>query len=293
MLRIHLLTALVAAGALALPARADDPWVYQGVVVPKSNVTLRVNSPQTISEVVTDVGATVKKGDVLIRFDDRQARIDLQIAELAEQKSKVELKQMGARMDAAKAQVEKQTIHRNQLAKLGPMAASAEELHIAESELKRLSAEVAVIEAQSELARLNVEIARAGVATQQLKLDAQAVRAPFDGMVVSRSVAPGELVAKPDQPLLEIIAGPHQVEVALPDQLFPILKQGSAVYVETDNGKNYKAAVSLISPVLDPRTRSVKVRVALPAEMETALPVGLVVRVQNQPTPKDPKPIKD
>jgi len=150
-----------------------------------------------------------------------------------------------------------------------------------------------VIEAQSELARLNVEIARAGVATQQLKLEAFAVRAPFDGTIVSRSVAPGELVAKPDQPLLEIIAGPHQVEVALPDQLFPILKQGSAVYVETDNGKNYKAAVSLISPVLDPRTRSVKVRVALPAEMETALPVGLVVRVQNQPTPKDPKPIKD
>jgi multidrug efflux pump subunit AcrA (membrane-fusion protein) len=293
MSRIVLLTALVAAGALTPSARADDPWVYQGVVVPKTNVTLRVNSPQTISEVIADVGDKVKKGDLLIRFDDRHARIDLQVAELTEQKNKVELKQMGARMDAAKAMVEKQTVHRDQLMKLGPMAASAEELRIAQSELKRLSAEVAVIEAQSELARLNVEIARAGVAAQQLKLEELAVRAPFDGMIVSRSVAPGELVAKPDQPLLEIIAGPHQVEVAVPDQLFATLKAGSVVYVETDNGKNYKTAISLISPVLDPRTRTVKVRVALPAELETALPVGLVVRVQNQSTAKDPKSSKD
>jgi multidrug efflux pump subunit AcrA (membrane-fusion protein) len=295
MSRIVLLTAFVVS-AIASAGRADEPWVYQGVVVPKINVTLRVPSPQTISEVVADVGDKVKKGDVLIRFDDRQARIDLHVAEVMAQMRKIELKHLGARMDAAKALVERQGLERDRLAKLPPQAASREEVRIAESEFKRLAADVAVIETQIELARLEEEIAKAAVATQQLKLEALTLRSPFDGMVVSRGVAPRELVVKPDQPLLEIIAGPHQVEVTLPDQLVPILKTGSTVYIETDSGKSYTAAISLISPVLDPRTRSVKVRVALPAEAETALPVGLVVRVQNQPAakdPKEPKPIKD
>src|SRR5271166_2320608 len=97
MSRIVLLTAVIL-GALASAARADDPWLFQGVIVPKTNLTLRIHSPQTVSEVVADVGDNVKKGDALIRCDDRQAKIDVQIAEIALKKAEVELKRQTARM---------------------------------------------------------------------------------------------------------------------------------------------------------------------------------------------------
>ncbi len=295
MSRIVLLTAVIL-GALGSAARAEDPWLFQGVIVPKINLTLRIHSPQTVSEVVADVGDNVKKGDALIRFDDRHARIEVQIAEVAMQKATVELKRQGARMDAAKAMVEKSGFERDRIRKLVPkQAASPDDLRVVEADLKRLAAEVAAVEAETQLGRLEVESAKAVLAAKQLKLDALTVRAPFDGLVVSRSVTPGELVARPDQPLLEIMAGPYLVETSLPDQLVPTLKPGSAVYIETDKefgDKTYKGTINLISPVLDPRTRSVKVRIALPPEATTALHVGLMVKVHNQ-APKDPKQPKE
>ncbi len=102
--------------------------------------------------------------------------------------------------------------------------------------------------------------ARAGLASARDLLAATAIRAPFDGRIVSKSVNPGD-VANPGAPLLELQGGTSLELVAtLEPSTASSLRVGQELKVSVDGvGMPLKATVHSIGPAADPTTHRVDV----------------------------------
>jgi RND family efflux transporter MFP subunit len=92
------------------------------------------------------------------------------------------------------------------------------------------------------------------------------VRAPFDGVVAHKQASAGDLAA-PGQPLLEIEgAGNFQVEAGIPDSLVGRLTAGTPLAVTVPvSGAAFNGSVVEVSSAADPFTRTVTVKLSVPA----------------------------
>jgi HlyD family secretion protein len=130
------------------------------------------------------------------------------LAEIAPEQLRSRVEQSRAQVKAADAAVQlaKATLNEAQLELarmrelLGKGLASQRELEASEANATRANASLASTEAQATLAR-------AALRDQQTQLSYTTIRAPFDGIVLSRSVEPGQTVAASLQsPILFTVA---------------------------------------------------------------------------------------
>jgi multidrug resistance efflux pump len=173
---------ILAVGLMALAAptvSADGYWAGEGYVVPRDGVTLRVRSTQFVSKVFKDVGDPVKKGDVLMQFDDKNARIDMTIAHLNFKKKEFELKLALARTDLTKAVLSRVQTDFDRVSRLvRDNVVSKEEIAKVDGALASAKAELIATEVQVELAKIDVETAKAFVHAEESKFDELRVLAP-------------------------------------------------------------------------------------------------------------------
>lgn len=279
------LIGLLLAAPILLPSgiRADDVWIGHGVIVPKQSVSLRSRAQETIVEINVDVGDRVKKGQPLIRLDDRQAKLALDVTRLTLKQKENELKLAEARMAVAKAHVDRARVDLDRLRKLRDSAViPASELDKAEADYKQSSAEVEAAEVVVAGSRLDIDLAKLAVVEKEMRLDDLTIRALFDGVIATRRAVIGEFVGKPEQALIDMIAGPYLVEAGIPDRLAPMLKAGLRVEVAFDKefaDNPMKGRIVLVSPLIDPRTREISVQVELMGELPAAARPGLIVKV--------------
>lgn len=107
-----------------------------------------------------------------------------------------------------------------------------------------------------------LRIARSRLSEAQTMDNYRSIRAPFDGVVVSKQVRRGDL-ASPGVPLFEIEGkGTLEVHVQVPDSL-SALELGAGVDVAID-GKLVQATLSEWSPAADPVSRTRLAKLALP-----------------------------
>ncbi len=92
------------------------------------------------------------------------------------------------------------------------------------------------------------------------------IRAPFAGVVARKSAHPGDLAA-PGMVLLEVEGtGDFQVEAAVPDSLAAGLVLGTELTVgRPAAGRQFTGALAELSSASDPQTRSVLVKISVPA----------------------------
>lgn len=119
-----------------------------------------------------------------------------------------------------------------------------------------------------ERARSQVEVARAGLGVAELALRDARLRAPFSGWIANRAVSRGEYVV-PGRPLFELVAlDPIEVEFSLAerDSSRVIVGQLVGVRVAPYPDESFTGEVTVISPTVDSRTRTlrVKARIANP-----------------------------
>jgi RND family efflux transporter MFP subunit len=110
------------------------------------------------------------------------------------------------------------------------------------------------------------------------------IRAPFDGVVARTSAHRGDLAA-PGMVLLEVEGTTDfQVEVAVPDSLATGLVRGTALTVELPAvGVTFTGPLAEVSSTADSQTRSVLVKISVPAN--TVVRSGEFARVQVPGTP--------
>jgi RND family efflux transporter MFP subunit len=153
-----------------------------GYVTARRRATVSSKVTGKVLQVYIEEGKEVRKGDVLARLDDSQLRAGLNVGQ-----AQLEAARRAAAEDQAKLREAELTLQRRrQLLKEGVIGRA--ELDTSESEVASLKARIAMAEQQ-------VEVAASQVKAIQTDLNDMVVRAPFDGVAISKDAQPGEMIS--------------------------------------------------------------------------------------------------
>ncbi|MEO1702553.1 MAG: efflux RND transporter periplasmic adaptor subunit [Pseudomonadota bacterium] len=136
----------------------------------------------TVSRVLVDHNSVVREGQVLAELDDRklQAMLDLKMASLHATQ---------ARMSRAAASLENAKVRLKAAVALDQRGITSEQSLLAqETEYQTALAEMQSAEADRDLAKADLEL-------QKVELENSCICSPVDGVVLDRSVEPGQIVA--------------------------------------------------------------------------------------------------
>jgi RND family efflux transporter MFP subunit len=230
----------VAQGPTAQVQADEVPIIREavGTIGSRAAVTVASKVMANVLEVAVSVGATVQKGDMLIRLDGRDLVARLREAEAGASAARAEL-----------APAEADSKRFGELIKHGA---------VTQKEFEDVSARYAMAQAQ-------LQAAEQAIAQARVTLGYAEIRAPIDGVVAEKMVDPGDL-AVPGKPLL-MLHDPQQlrIEAAVAEELAPRLAIGAPVTVRVDAlGKTFSTRIDEIIPRADPLTRTIAVRAALP-----------------------------
>ena len=176
-----------------------------------------------VSRLLFEEGLQARDGQELLVLDDSAARLRLRQAE-------VEVAKQSAIFERQKSSFEQQVIP----------------------------------QAEFDLARTNLDAAQAALDLANHELSYTHVQAPFAGTVTRRLVQLGQTV-NVGTPLFEIANfRPLLARIHVPAKEMGTLRQGQEATIRLDNsGDRVAGAVSLVSPVVDPTTGTVKVTVSM------------------------------
>ena len=153
-----------------------------GYVVARRRATVSSKVTGKVLEVFVEEGQAVRKGQVLARLDDAQVRSALAVAEAQLGASRGVAAEDEARLREAELTLER----RRQLLKEGV---------VGKAEVDAADAQVASLKARIALARQQVAVAESQVKQRQTDLADMVVRAPFDGVAISKDAQPGEMIS--------------------------------------------------------------------------------------------------
>lgn len=153
-----------------------------GYVVARRQSTVSAKVTGKVREVLIEEGMEVKEGQVLARLDDTTLRPQMDLAERQVDAAVKNLQQVEVRLTEAE-----RNLRRNQQLR-------AEKL-VSEQALDSSEAEAGALKAQLEALKSEVKVAQGSVRVRQQDLDDLIVRAPFDGVVVSKDAQPGEMIS--------------------------------------------------------------------------------------------------
>ncbi len=142
----------------------------------------------TLAELRADHGDEIKTGDVLARLDrsEQQARVAKAQAQLSSAEAAVRVAEAAARKAAAVVSQRSQTNQRRQ-ALLARQAVSVEAAEEAQANEATAVADFAVAESEIASAKAKLDDARAQYEYEKVVLGQHELRAPFNGVVVSRA----------------------------------------------------------------------------------------------------------
>lgn len=272
-------SAAVIRAAVETARAAPEPVAFEAAGTVESEVSglIAAKTPGTVTEVRVREGDRVRRGDLLVLVDPRQADARVREAEaaLAAALRAAEAARAGRDAAASAAALAEATWsrYRQLWAKEATSRQEYEEIEArrlqAEAERRRAD-EIAAAAAEGvRRAEAALALARAAAADARLT-------APYDGLVAARLVEPGELAA-PGKPLLRLeMEGGLRVAVHLPEAAASAAVPGAAVRVEA-GGASHRGVIERASPAADPTSRTVLVKIRL--EREAALRPGAYVRV--------------
>jgi len=153
-----------------------------GYVVARRQATVSSKVTGRLVEVAIEEGVAVKEGEVLARLDDSNARRALEHAEARVVAATSAQHELSVRLREAELQLGRV----RELAKTGVESRRA--LDVAEAERDSFAARLAA-------SRDEVKVAEREVALRRQELEDTVIRAPFDGVAVSKDAQPGEIVS--------------------------------------------------------------------------------------------------
>ena len=153
-----------------------------GYVVARRQATVSSKITGKITEVLVEEGLEVEEGQVLARLDDSIPRRQLELAEARLESARSSLREIEVRLHEAELDLRRA----QELSGAGVSSQSALDRAQAEydSQAARLAAERDV-----------VDVAERQVALSKQQLEDTIIRAPFDGVAISRDAQAGEMIS--------------------------------------------------------------------------------------------------
>ena len=153
-----------------------------GYVTARRRATVSSKVTGKVMEVLIEEGQAVRKGQVVARLDDSQLRAALAVA-----RAQVEAARTGAAEDEARLREAQLT--QGRLEKL------IKENVVGRAEVDTANAQVESLKARIAMAKQQVEVAESQVRAIETDLNDMTVRAPFDGVAISKDAQPGEMIS--------------------------------------------------------------------------------------------------
>lgn len=222
----------------------------EGTVVARNRAEITTRMMARVTEVTAEVGSRVRQGDVLLR---------LGTDDIAANRAKAEAAVMMA--TAATDEAAKQADRMDTLLAQDVVA-----------QVQRDQAHLMLTQAQAQLAMATATLTEVETAGSYAT-----IRAPFDGEVVSRHTDLGD-VAAPGMPLLVLEeTGPREGKLSVPVKAAMTIQTGDLVQVTTLDGRSSAAPVRVVSSGADPMSKTMEVRVDLPADWPTGVSVTALI----------------
>lgn len=247
-----------------------------GYVVARRLATVSAKVTGRVSELTFEEGSQMKSGEVLARLDDATAKAALDVARSQRDAARLDLKEVEVRL--AEAIRERDRMRMLRVDKL----VSASVLDAAEAEATALAARL-------DAARGAVAVAESTLRVREQDLDDLVVRAPFDGVIISKDAQPGEMISP-------ISAGggytrtgiativdmsSREIEVDVNETYINRVHDGQRAEAILDAYADWKipARVIAIVPTADRQKATVRVRIAIEELDPRILPdMGVKVR---------------
>jgi RND family efflux transporter MFP subunit len=124
--------------------------------------------------------------------------------------------------------------------------------------------------AARDAALARVRVAQANLGQSRARIGRLDVRAPAAGLVLTRSVEPGQIVSSGSGALFRVARGGQlEMMARLPESELIRLTPGiPATVVPVGSPKAYQGSIWQVAPVIDPQTRQGVARIALPFDRE-------------------------
>lgn len=133
------------------------------------------------------------------------------------------------------------------------------------------------------VARAQVDQAKAALETAGTYLEDSTIRAPFDGVIIGKYANVGEMVGMSRVLFREVDISRVKVEADIPESEFSWTKVGAPAFISVDAypGDEFRGAVTVVNPSVDPMTRTFHVKLEIP-NPDKRLKPGMFARVRLQ-----------
>jgi len=259
---IALTLALAACGSSDPPKPAPAAAAYDSAAVEMRDVELTYTAEAVVEAVRQstvaaqisgrivdlrfDVGDFVKKGEVIVRIDERAASQAVAATEAQVRQAEATLRNARAEFERSKQLVAQK--------------------FLSQAALERT-------EAEYKAAQARVSALLAGAGQAQTERSFATIVAPYSGVVSARHVELGEMAA-PGKPLMTgFDPGTLRVTATVPQAQVAAIQAGAKARVEVPSLAKWVDATQLtIIPTADPRTHTTQVRLGLPPDVRGVYP---------------------
>ena len=258
-----------------------------------------------IVNIATDIGRAIKKGDVIAKIDDRDAKLRLRSAELAVRQAEArlglgpnqdfneslipEVRAAAANYEQANAelrQAEANERRYRELSESGDVSAMTYEQYrtVRDTARSRSNASKESLEAAKNNARQNnqaIQSALAQVETAKQDLEDTVIRAPFSGFVSERRIAVGEFVTTATVVVTVVRTNPVRVQIRISEADITSIERGRSVSVEVEafKGRRFIGKITAVSPALDTASRAATVEAQID-NSDNTLKAGMFATVR-------------
>lgn len=228
--------------------------VVAGTLEAREQVAVAPKGQGTIVRIAVEEGAKVKKGDVLFQLDSRDALLMKKQAMNQLAGAELQLRTAQREYDRVKGLVGQNAVPQQQLDTL---------------------------EAQVDGAKLAIAAAQTSIAMTSKSIGDAAARSPLTGVVIKKLMNVGEYATMmPPSPVVIVQdQAALDVKFRLSERALTAVSAGDAVTVRLPSlGQTRAATVARVSPMIDPRTRTLEV-VATLDNCDAGLKPGLAAEI--------------
>ncbi len=256
-----------------------------------------------VSNVGVNVGEYVSQGALIVKIDDRDAKLQLSEAKAGVKQAEAAVRQAEARLglapngsfsaskvpevraafaNVAQMESELRLLEANEkryreLVETGDVSMIVYENHRTLRDVQRarvatakeqLDAAVNIAKQSNQAivsAQANVEAAQAQVRTAEQAVADTVVRAPFSGYISDRQVAVGEFVSTATVLATLLRTNPIKIQIQVAEADVPTVKLGAGVSIEVPayRDRRFSGTVTAVNPAVDPTSRSAMVEASI------------------------------
>ena len=277
----------------AYAARRSDlvqTVVASGHIITPQRVSIGAVVTERVARIPVDEGQAVRRGDALIQLEDRDERAALEQARASVAQAEAKLRQLRevALPAAEQSLLQAQATALQARQQYERMQALQTRGFVVQSQLDDAKRSLDIAESQLRAARLHVaangpagsdyamalsalDQAQATQRAARAKLEQTVIHAPVDGVLIGRSVEPGNVV-QPGKELMALApAGETQIVVQMDERHLAELALGQKALASADAFPEQRFAAELvyINPGVDAARGSIEVKLRVPDPPKT------------------------